>query len=673
MNILQDIFSSNVAYAFVWTILHSMWQCLLVASVLAISLKLNRQNAAQSRYLMAISALVACVVISVATYLHVADSMHHAQALVSQSNQPLLLAYTGGISTDVYRLLNRNIDIILMLWLIGFVLQAYLYLKDFFYAQYLKSQHCERVEAHWVSYSNELADKLHLNKFVDIKNSTQVSSICVIGHFKPVILLPIGMLMYLPKEQVEALLLHELAHIKRNDYLVKSAQNFVRLLYFFNPSVLWISKMIDVERENACDDIAVKHCKSANLYATSLANISELEINLNTVLAANSGKFTLLPRISRLLNAKSKASQSVERISSLLCAMGIVLALNLSTSATSVATPMSSASDFISSNTLDALESQLIAEEATFESVETVDEQVVNLATVQATPAIVTVEQPEPQTEVVTELVAAPQVTKAEQKSVPVAPKPMRATPALDRAVRIASTNTIVDISPMDVAMLEVSEATPSKSSKAELKPFKVPEFNKIYIADSLSLPAERSIYIDDISVEFAEVWLQRFSSKTSESYRQNIQRSYSDLLKASLESELSAAGWTIAKEQSNKAITLNAKIHSLYIVAPEVVAIKEVIIAQAGQSGIELVFADSEQTEFIKIVDYRNTQVAKTAGFQASRVANQRYFKMLMDDWSKDAIKYLNSVSDVVQQQTTAATPSLLSFNSAPIAQTAF
>jgi len=88
----------------------------------------------------------------------------------------------------------------------------------------------------------------------------------VIGLVKPAILVPLGLLSNLPPGQVEAVLLHELAHIRRKDYLVNLLQSFAEAIFFFNPAVLWISSLIREERENCCYDIAIGGIKNKNKF-----------------------------------------------------------------------------------------------------------------------------------------------------------------------------------------------------------------------------------------------------------------------------------------------------------------------------------------------------------------------------------------------------------------------
>ena len=91
----------------------------------------------------------------------------------------------------------------------------------------------------------------------------------VIGQMRPVILLPVGLLAGLPAEQIELILMHELAHIRRYDYVVNMLQTFIEGVMFYNPAVWWISKVIRTEREHCCDDLVVAATRNAHAYAAA--------------------------------------------------------------------------------------------------------------------------------------------------------------------------------------------------------------------------------------------------------------------------------------------------------------------------------------------------------------------------------------------------------------------
>ena len=82
----------------------------------------------------------------------------------------------------------------------------------------------------------------------------------VIGSLRPVVLLPVSALAGMSPSQLDAILAHELAHIRRHDYLVNLLQTLVETLLFYHPAVWWLSRRIRIERENCCDDLGGGVC-----------------------------------------------------------------------------------------------------------------------------------------------------------------------------------------------------------------------------------------------------------------------------------------------------------------------------------------------------------------------------------------------------------------------------
>ncbi len=143
-----------------------------------------------------------------------------------------------------------------------------------------------------------LCERLGISAAVPLLSSTSATGPLVIGWVKPVVLLPAAMLTGLSVVQVEALLVHELAHIRRHDYLVNLAQNVVETLFFYHPAVWWVSGQIRKEREHCCDDMAAAACGTLD-YAQALASLAELRLrSLSFGLGADGAP--LLGRIRRL-------------------------------------------------------------------------------------------------------------------------------------------------------------------------------------------------------------------------------------------------------------------------------------------------------------------------------------------------------------------------------------
>lgn len=144
----------------------------------------------------------------------------------------------------------------------------------------------------------------------------------VIGHLKPVILIPAGLLTGLPAAQIEAILLHELAHIRRHDYAVNILQVIMESVFFFNPGLLWLSALLRDERENCCDDIALTQTQNKIEFVQALIGFKEHALNkMYPAVAFPGGKNQLVKRVSRILGHQSPAMAPVEKRSFITCVL----------------------------------------------------------------------------------------------------------------------------------------------------------------------------------------------------------------------------------------------------------------------------------------------------------------------------------------------------------------
>jgi hypothetical protein len=144
-----------------------------------------------------------------------------------------------------------------------------------------------------------LCDALAIRHAVRLLESAAVQVPAVVGSLRPVILLPVSALSGLTTEQVEMVLAHELAHVRRHDFLLNLLQTVVETLLFFHPAVWWMSRRVRVEREHCCDDLAVAVCGDPARYARALARLEELRTEpLPLAMAADGG--SLLERVRRL-------------------------------------------------------------------------------------------------------------------------------------------------------------------------------------------------------------------------------------------------------------------------------------------------------------------------------------------------------------------------------------
>ena len=146
--------------------------------------------------------------------------------------------------------------------------------------------------------ARRLAQALRIRGAIRLLESAAVEVPTVIGWLRPVVLIPVATLSGLSTEQMEMVLAHELAHIRRHDFFVNLMQAVVETLLFYHPAVWWISGRIRVEREHCCDDVAVAVCGNPLLYARALTRLEELRVDpAQAFVAANDEIFSEYQRL----------------------------------------------------------------------------------------------------------------------------------------------------------------------------------------------------------------------------------------------------------------------------------------------------------------------------------------------------------------------------------------
>lgn len=157
-----------------------------------------------------------------------------------------------------------------------------------------------------------LVNLVGIKRKVSLFFSKNIHVPLMLGHLKPIVILPVALINQLDWQQTEAILLHELAHAKRMDYLFNILQNVMEVFMFFNPMTWWFSSIIRKEREHCCDDIAVLHSKQPVKYAEALLQLELSRNQYSPAMAAtgNNKKYSLLNRIKRIVEMKTTSKRS---------------------------------------------------------------------------------------------------------------------------------------------------------------------------------------------------------------------------------------------------------------------------------------------------------------------------------------------------------------------------
>ncbi len=324
-----------------WTLIHFVWQGGLLALATAVGLRLCRRRSSEARYAIACAGLTAMLAAPVVTaaFFRTPDSalvsrgnvlpaVPGSEAVVTvprsstdEASSPTNAAATGAIRLDAV------LPVVVWGWLAGVTALLARFAGGCWRVHRLRAAALAETVSQWQSASERLAVRLRLDVPFRVVESGLVDAPGVVGWMRPVILLPVAILANLTPVQIEAILAHELAHIRRRDYAVNLLQTVAETLLFYHPAVWWVSARVREEREHCCDDAAVEVVGEPAAYAQALADLASWR-SRETALAVGATDGSLLARIRRLLHEPD--DDETRPISGLVVlALGMSLAVGL--------------------------------------------------------------------------------------------------------------------------------------------------------------------------------------------------------------------------------------------------------------------------------------------------------------------------------------------------------
>ncbi|MHC4715161.1 MAG: M56 family metallopeptidase, partial [Planctomycetota bacterium] len=327
-----------------WTLLHSLWQLSLVAVLAASVLLMLRKASASARYTLALAMLFVMAALPAVTFVLLGDavtpidtSAHPAPATPvatvpvpsyetdapsgaarpALSDVPVVSASPrpADVSARLKALFEPFAPYCAVFWFLGVIVLSARLAGGWLHLQTLKTK-ASPVEAALCARFASLAARLRVTRPVRLLEAAIDGSPLVVGWFKPVILVPPAALLNLSAGQLEAILLHELAHIRRWDHFANAVQTVIETLLFYHPGARWLSRRIRAEREHCADDLAAASTGDALLYARALAALEESRAKRGLALAARRG--SLLSRIQRLFKGPASHAQPRRWFSALL-------------------------------------------------------------------------------------------------------------------------------------------------------------------------------------------------------------------------------------------------------------------------------------------------------------------------------------------------------------------
>ncbi len=338
MKTLFDFISESVISALGWTLLHSVWQGFAFGLVAFAGFYLLRQKTAALRYNFGIIVLAIQVVTSATTFTYYNSTFQSQKSYQSSSPfsptlsssiniQPINYELSAAAKTRIW--LNMHLQELVVCWFIGAALLMLRFMGGWFYTERLRSRATIVMDKQWRSRFGILTAKLNITKSIEFRETTKILTPMVIGALRPVVLIPVGLLSGFSVSQVEAILAHELAHIRRNDYLVNLLQSLTEVFFFFHPALWWISERVRIERENCCDDIAIKVSGDKLSLAHALVKVAEWQSAPTMAMAFASKKPLLLQRVRRVLGVAPKPVRSFAVLPVMLLAVGMVIGVSV--------------------------------------------------------------------------------------------------------------------------------------------------------------------------------------------------------------------------------------------------------------------------------------------------------------------------------------------------------
>lgn len=308
MNALLQLAGTPWAQALGWSLLHFLWQGLALGLLAWVMLALLRGASARTRYAVACGLLLLMAAAPAATFLHLLPAQRAATAAANLATAGPLAAAVPP-ATQVFRL-DGVLPWLLAGWALGVGVLTLRFLGSWAWVQRLRHRGAEPAPAEWHLVLSRLCRDLKLHRTVRLLRSALVEVPTALGWLRPVILLPASALSGLSPDLLEAILAHELAHIRRGDFVVNLLQTCVEVLLFYHPAVWWLSGRIRAEREICCDDVAADLCGDPLILARALAALEELRIPAKPApaLALASHGGSLMARIRHLVHPATPVS-----------------------------------------------------------------------------------------------------------------------------------------------------------------------------------------------------------------------------------------------------------------------------------------------------------------------------------------------------------------------------
>ena len=314
---------TNLLQSLGWAILNSLWQLALLWVIYQIISSIFSKVSSSIKNALAFSLLITGFTWFIYTFLATYSNQGSDTIVLS-----LAVATTDG-NQQLNEWLQQTLPLASILYLFLLLLPVLQFVRNYRYVQVIRKFGLTKMNVEWRMFVKKVATQMNIKKNVQIWVSGFVSSPVTIGFLKPVILMPLAAINQLTPQQVEAILLHELSHIRRFDYLINLIINIIQTILYFNPFVKAFVKIIEIEREKSCDRMVLQFQYDSHEYATALLKLEKAETdNKRMAIAATGKKSDLLTRIELIMGVKKKSVISFNKLARLMAGILCIIAIN---------------------------------------------------------------------------------------------------------------------------------------------------------------------------------------------------------------------------------------------------------------------------------------------------------------------------------------------------------
>jgi beta-lactamase regulating signal transducer with metallopeptidase domain len=332
-----------------WTLVHFLWQGAAIALAYAILDRMTRRASPAVRYLVALGAFALMPLAVIATF---ANEMRNSSltTTIAQPKAPVsrfhldetAITIAQDLPTAAAPAMNRprawladHLEPALPwvddLWMIGVSLLALRAMGGWYHLQALKKRARWTIPADLAHQFHQISRQMRLARNISLRISEEVISPLAMGAWRATVILPVSAVLRMPPSELEAVLAHELAHIRRFDYLCNLFQTAVESVLFFHPAIWWLSRTVRDRREVCCDEIAVAVCADPIVYAQALLRLEEEKTTrLQLAVALKGPNGSLLRRVKLVLGdgpngptSESRAASGVRVAAAAILVMGL--------------------------------------------------------------------------------------------------------------------------------------------------------------------------------------------------------------------------------------------------------------------------------------------------------------------------------------------------------------